>query len=157
MQSFFYFMGRVCLSSLFIFSALRDLLDWNSQEDLLFNKLTKIVHSSAGHPLVFEIFQFIQSQLGWFFAAFVFMKLLGGVSVLLGWKVKFGGSLLLLFLICETVIMTDFWSPSSVVRAAQFHLVGNNIGLAGGLFFLLAFGGAEKKKTASSESKSSKH
>lgn len=73
------------------------------------------------------------------------MMLLGGLSILLGYKAKIGAILLIVFLIPTAFIMHSFWAFDDPQRAqvemAQFL---KNIAMAGGALFFLYFGSGPK-------------
>lgn len=61
--------------------------------------------------------------------------LIGGISVLLGFKTQIGAILLILFLIPTTLLFHAFWTdPSELIPFFQ------NLGLIGGLLILFYFG-----------------
>jgi uncharacterized membrane protein YphA (DoxX/SURF4 family) len=66
----------------------------------------------------------------------IVFQLIGAISLLLGFKVKWGAVILLIFLIPTTIIFHDFWvNPDE--KIAFFK----NLGLIGGLL-LLTYAGA---------------
>src|SRR4051794_22637000 len=69
------------------------------------------------------------------------MALIGGVSVLLGYKAKVGAFLIALFLIPVTFMMHDFWN----VTDATMHMMQQanfmkNIAMLGGACIIMYFG-----------------
>jgi putative oxidoreductase len=69
------------------------------------------------------------------------LSLLGGLSVLLGYRAKIGAWLLVLFLVPVTVMMHNFW----VVQDPQMHMMQQvsffkNVGLLGGALLIAYFG-----------------
>jgi putative oxidoreductase len=65
----------------------------------------------------------------------------GGVSLLIGYKAKTGGLLLLLFLIPVTFFMHRFWGVADPsVMVAQLTQFLKNAGLAGGVLAFIYFG-----------------
>jgi putative oxidoreductase len=69
------------------------------------------------------------------------LALLGGLSVALGYKAKWGAGLLALFLIPVTVMLHNFWAMQDPVTA-QMHQVMflKNVSLLGGALLILNFG-----------------
>lgn len=153
MQSIFAFLGRLFISCIFIFSAIQDILQWNTQEEYIFTALTSALSSGKVSALVLPLINFILPKLSIFFAVAILLKLLGGICVLCKWKVRFGTLLLLLFLIPVTIIMHDFWDKAGAAQAQELVQFWKNVAIAGGLFTLLAYGGSSEKKSASSEKK----
>src|SRR5262245_45775808 len=69
------------------------------------------------------------------------LALLGGLSVALGYKAKWGAVLLALFLIPVTVMLHNFWAMPDAA-AAQMHQVMflKNISMLGGALLIFNFG-----------------
>jgi putative oxidoreductase len=69
------------------------------------------------------------------------LALLGGLSILLGYRVRFGAWLIVLFLLPVTFLMHRFWGISDPVAAqTQMALFMKNIALIGGALFISQFG-----------------
>lgn len=73
------------------------------------------------------------------------MLLLGGLSILLGYKVKIGSILLVIFLVAAAFMVHSFWAFEDPERAqiemAQFF---KNLALAGGALAFFYFGSGPK-------------
>jgi putative oxidoreductase len=107
--------ARICLCLIFINSGIGKILDFNSTAEMMANQGLPI----ANILLVFTI-------------AF---QLLGGFSLLLGYKVKIGSVLLILFLIPATLV---FHNP--LADPNQINDFLKNIALIGGLLMVIAAG-----------------
>lgn len=68
------------------------------------------------------------------------MAIAGGISILLGWKAKFGGWLIVAFLIPVTFIMHNFWTLEGHERQMQMSMFMKNISMLGGAFLITYFG-----------------
>lgn len=70
------------------------------------------------------------------------LALVGGLSVLLGYKAKWGAWLLVLFLVPVTLMMHNFWSMTDPMMT-QMHMAMfmKNLGLLGGAL-LIAYAGS---------------
>ncbi|MCH8023135.1 MAG: DoxX family protein [Candidatus Marinimicrobia bacterium] len=69
------------------------------------------------------------------------MILLGGLSVLLGYKVKIGTILLVVFLIPTSFIMHPFWSIEDPMQSQmQMAMFMKNLSMLGGALLLYHFG-----------------
>jgi len=69
------------------------------------------------------------------------LALLGGLSILLGYRVKFGAWLIVLFLLPVTFMMHKFWGISDPVAAqTQMAMFMKNIALVGSALFISQFG-----------------
>jgi putative oxidoreductase len=69
------------------------------------------------------------------------IALLGGISILLGFQVRIGALLLMIFLIPVTVVMHNFWSVSDpmtlLIQKAMFM---KNLAMLGGALVISYFG-----------------
>ena len=66
---------------------------------------------------------------------------MGGISILLGYRVRIGAWLLVLFLIPVTVMMHNFWAVSDPMMAQiQLAMFLKNLSLLGGALLLAYFG-----------------
>jgi putative oxidoreductase len=69
------------------------------------------------------------------------MCLLGGLSILLGYKTRIGALLLVLFLIPVTLMMHDYWNISDpMLRQVQIGNYLKNISLLGAAILVFFFG-----------------
>jgi len=69
------------------------------------------------------------------------MILLGGLSIVFGYQVKWGSLLLIVFLIPTTFIMHPFWKIEDAMQAQmQMIMFMKNLGLLGGALMFYYFG-----------------
>jgi putative oxidoreductase len=69
------------------------------------------------------------------------LALLGGASVLLGYKAKWGAWLLVAFLIPVTLAMHAFWAiPDPIERGIQQAMFFKNLSMLGGALLIAHFG-----------------
>jgi putative oxidoreductase len=68
------------------------------------------------------------------------LAVLGGLSILLGYKAKFGAWLLVLFLIPVTLLMHNFWTLEGAEAQMQMVNFIKNLSLLGGAFLITYFG-----------------
>jgi putative oxidoreductase len=71
--------------------------------------------------------------------AIVFL-LVGGASVVTGYKIQIGASLLLVFLILATYFFHDFWNFEGEQAQQQMIQFMKNLSLMGTMMFLIANG-----------------
>src|SRR2546423_477653 len=107
---------------------------WQGAEVLLGRALFAIIFimSAVGH--------FSQSTIG--YAAHQGVPALaGGLSVLLGYRVRLGAWLLILFLVPVTLMMHNFWAVADPMAAKmqQAHFM-KNVALMGGALLIAYFG-----------------
>lgn len=73
------------------------------------------------------------------------MILVGGISVMLGFRARFGALLIALFLIPVTVVMHAFWNVSEPMMAQnQMAHFMKNVALLGGAVLLMFYGSGPK-------------
>jgi putative oxidoreductase len=69
------------------------------------------------------------------------LAVIGGLSIALGYKARWGAALIVLFLVPVTITMHNFWSVSDpVVAQDQMAHFMKNISLIGSAFFIFYFG-----------------
>jgi|SRR5690349_16102952 putative oxidoreductase len=69
------------------------------------------------------------------------LAFVGGVSVLLGYRARFGAFLLLLFLVPVTFVMHAFWSvPDPTMAMVQKAMFMKNVSLMGGALLIMYYG-----------------
>jgi putative oxidoreductase len=67
----------------------------------------------------------------------IFVLLLGGTLILIGYRSGFGATLLLLYWIPVTFIVHSFWNDPESVRRMQAIMFMKNIAITGGLLIIL--------------------
>lgn len=149
------FLGRVCLSLIFILAALSKFFNWQATEQLLTTNLNDFMIYQGTHETVKLI---VEPALQWVPALTVIgvvVELLGGLLLFLGIRVRFGAFILLIFLVCTTVVFHHFWLLQGSDKELQLTMFLKNIAIFGGLLGVLAFGKGPKtaKKVESSSPK----
>lgn len=118
--SFVLFMGRLCLCTIFILAGVGKLLDYEGTAQMMASKGMTMI------PL--------------FLYSAAFVEIVGGLSLLFGFKIRIGSALLLLFLIPTTLIFHDFWNVGENEQALQMIMFLKNLAIFGGLLYVLACG-----------------
>jgi len=108
-------LGRIMITALFLFAAYNKITEFSVYQERM---------SGAGMPVT-----------GLLLVGTIAFLIVGGLSLIVGYKTRLGAILLILFLIPETVIFYPIWSDSS-----QMQNFMRNVTLLGGLFMVLAFG-----------------
>lgn len=70
----------------------------------------------------------------------IIVELAGGLSLILGYKTRFGASILFLFLIPVTLIFHAFWSVTGAEQVVAQFMFFKNLDIAGGLLYVICFG-----------------
>jgi putative oxidoreductase len=133
LQSLVALLARVLLSQIFILAGLNHLSNWSGTIQYMTSKGMALQDILGGSGVAFVHVMLAEAT------AFL---LIGGLSVLLGFRARGGAALLVLFLIPATLIFHDFWScdADDPQRVPQMMHFMKNTGLAGGALMVLAFG-----------------
>lgn len=114
-------LGRVMLSAIFLMSAVgNDIPNFDSVARMM---------QSAGIP---------SPQL--MLAGAIVFLIAGGISVMLGFKARFGAALLLIFLALATYYFHAFWKVEGQEQQMQMVQFLKNLSIGGGLLFIMANG-----------------
>lgn len=117
--SFVTLTGRILFSAIFIMSGFMHF----SQQEISYAV-------QAGVPMA-----------GFLVPAAGVLALLGGLSILLGYKAKIGAWLLVLFLIPVTLMMHNFWAVKNPMMAQmQMAMFLKNVTMVGGALLISQFG-----------------
>ena len=103
--------ARICLSIIFLNSAISKITDFSGTEQMMADK---------GLPLA-----------GLLLIGSIIFQLMGGISLVLGYKVRWGAIILILFLIPTTLVFHNFWANPDELTAFL-----KNLGLIGGLLMV---------------------
>lgn len=120
LRSFFTFIARICIAAIFIMSGAGKLIFFDQTQAYMASKgFTAIPLFLMGAALV---------------------ELIGGLCLILGYKTRFGATILLLFLIPTTLIFHDFWNIEGEGRELQQIMFFKNLAIFGGLLYILCDG-----------------
>jgi putative oxidoreductase len=73
-------------------------------------------------------------------AAATVLELLGAISVLTGWKARWGAAALVAFLVPVTLVFHNFWAYQGAEAQLQTVQFLKNVGIGGGLLAIFAAG-----------------
>lgn len=141
MKKLFMLLGRICLSVIFLSSAVNKLFSWDQSVQFLNSGIDKWV---AGTPLPDFMHQGVTLLSSYSVLLMIIATIFEGVGalcVLLGFKVRLGATLLILFLIPVTIIMHPFWLATGQEKILEMGRFMSNIAILGGLFILAAKAG----------------
>lgn len=108
--------GRLLLCIIFIVAGIGKFLNYNATLDYM-----------AAQGITFTAFFLIVAAI---------IEILGGLSLLLGYKTRIGALVLFLYLIPVTVLFHNFWSLEGADRQAQFVEFLKNLAILGGLAYV---------------------
>lgn len=117
MQKYIPLVARAFLATIFLYSAFGKITGFSGTQQYM---------AASGIP---------QALTGLLLVGAIILELFGGLSVLLGYKARWGAIALILFLIPATLIFhTNFAQPMQLIQFMK------NLGLLGGLLMVYAFG-----------------
>jgi putative oxidoreductase len=112
--------ARVLVAQIFLISGVMKVLDPSGTQ-----------HEMAEHGMFLVPF---------FFLGAVAFELLGGLSLLLGYKARLGALALLLYLIPVTLVFHHFWTMTGEQQRNNMLFFMHNLALMGGLLLVVTFG-----------------
>jgi putative oxidoreductase len=112
--------GRILLSLIFIISGAGKIFGFSG---------TAAFMAAQGLPLASLLL-----------AATIALEIVGGLSLLLGFRARALALLLFLFLIPTTIIFHNFWAASGEAAQMQMGHFLKNLGIMGGLLYVVAYG-----------------
>lgn len=113
-------LGRICLSTIFILAGIGKFLDYEGTAKYM---------TEAGMTMI-----------PFFLYGAALVEILGGLSLLFGFKTRLGATILLLFLIPTTLIFHAFWNYDGAMRTMQMIEFLKNLAIFGGLFYVVVCG-----------------
>lgn len=118
---FGFFVARLLLATVFIFAGISKFL--NPEPALTLMALKGV---SNPHLLLYLA---------------ITIEIVGALSLILGWKTRWGAFVLVVFVIIMNYLMLQFWNePEGPVRQAEMMNFFKNLSLIGGLLYLLFVG-----------------
>jgi len=111
-------LGRLALGAIFLLSGLGKLAD---------------LHGTAAHMRSAHM-----PAVPLFLAGAITLEILGGLSVISGFRARWGATALIVFLIPATLIFHNFWAYQGMERQMQMINFLKNVSIGGGLLYLLA-------------------
>ena len=113
-------LGRILLSAIFISSGYHKITGWEQTANYMAAKALPMV------PVLL--------------VGAILVEIVGGLSVVVGFKARIGAALLIVFLIPTTVIFHDFWAYEAPQQQDQLINFMKNLAILGGLFQIAAVG-----------------
>ncbi len=121
LRRFLPLVGRVLLALIFLTSGFNKITGWSGTADYM---------AGEGMPMV-----------PLFLAGAIVFEIVGGLSVMLGFKARIGALVLVIFLIPATIIFHDFWTVEDAMqRRMQMIMFMKNLSIMGGLLLVMGLG-----------------
>lgn len=137
-QRFIIGLGRIFLGYIFIVGAINKILTWSdslSQLDALFSDWQAYVTNISYLETMFAVLAPISSIV---LVVAIALELVGGISVLVGFKPQIGAVCLIIFMIPTTVLVHHYWYLDGQARSLELIAFTKNISILGGLLILWA-------------------
>ena len=112
--------GRILLALIFVLSGFGKITGWEGTAGFM---------ASVGFPAVTL-----------FLIGAIVLEIGGGVSLILGFKARWGALALIIFTIPATVIFHNFWALEGAEAFTQRIMFMKNLAIMGGLLVVMAFG-----------------
>lgn len=120
LKDLFVLFGRVCISTMFLWSAYEKVKHWN---------FTKSYMKTLHIP-----------QIDFILPLAIGIKVIGALMVLLGWHAHIGAFFLLAVVVPSSIKLHAFWNSHGDDRKVDQALFMKDLGVIGGLLLLLALG-----------------
>lgn len=133
------FLGRVLLSAIFLLSAFTEMMDWSGTEQVVLLQMTKWTMYPCQENVVIFL-ETVRPWFPWLVMGAVALKVLGSLMMILGWGVRVGAFLLMIFLVSATLLVHDFWNQIGDAQTLETIMFLKNTAIFGGLLVVLAFG-----------------
>jgi putative oxidoreductase len=117
------FVGRVLIAALFLIAGYNHIVQFTPTKA----HMMEVMHVTA--PIAAML---LRITIG--------LLVVGGLSVLIGYKAKFGAFLLVVFLLSVTPVMHNFWAVPAEQFQMQLINFEKNAAILGGLLLLMAWG-----------------
>ncbi|MGR3912754.1 MAG: DoxX family membrane protein [Candidatus Rhabdochlamydia sp.] len=129
------FLGRACLSLIFVLSIIMKVMHW----DGMIAELTRVLGDWSTHiPLTSSFFLGCIPYAGALLAIATALEVFGAFSLLCNYKVRVGAICLIVFLIPVTLLMHAFWL--SDLPSLDMMMFCKNVGIIGGLITVATYG-----------------
>ncbi len=119
-HDFFILLGRIGIGLLFVWQATTRIRQWHG---------TKAYIETKNVPII-----------PFYLPVAIAVQILCGLSLLIGWQVRFAAGILALFTIVSTILFHDFWNLEEPEKTWEKTLFMKDVAVLGGLFILIAIG-----------------
>ncbi len=119
-QSIIALLGRICIGLLFLWAGVAKIQGLEGTASYM-----------ASKQMPFITF---------FLPAAIVIQILGALSLIIGYKARWGAAVLIIFIVPASIIFHDFWNLQGVERLTEQIMFMKDVGILGGLLGILAFG-----------------
>lgn len=133
------FLGRICISLIFIATAFQKLLDWQGTEQQFINAVHNLNGISGQKEWIKQGLEMILARASLIFLVQMIVEFLGGVCIFLGLFVRFAAFTLALVVLGTILIFYPFWLTIGADRSLQMTLFLQYLSTFGGLLLLIGY------------------
>ena len=134
------FLGRACLSFIFILSGIEKIFNWSATEESFLNQLCEVTSHSFQNDWLQGMLEGVIAWVPILLTAHIIFEIVGGLLVLFGIKMRLGAILLILALIPATLLFHNFWMLEGEKAQLQVIMFLKNLSILGGLMIVLSIG-----------------
>ena len=136
-QNFFGFLGRVCISAIFLYSAYAKIMDWQASETYITNLICDWHASIENSPLMESVLESLLPYNTFILILTIVLQILGSLMIVLSFHVSLGAVLLLIYSIPAAIFTNRFWSAESVSFSIELIDFLNQLAIIGGIIGLI--------------------
>lgn len=126
-------LGRFFICLIFLAGAVSKILHWHDHEAKLMDTLCEWQSNVGFSDWLYDCIIGLIPLTPILLLFTTLLELIGGLSLLLGYKEKIGAALLILFLLPETILMHPFWFMEGSAKELQLICFLKNLAILGGL------------------------
>ena len=131
-------LGRIFLGYIFVVSGISKIFNWHETQDQVVATLSDWSAYATGIDWLEGLLNIMSSMPTILLVTALALELIGGVSVLIGFRPKWGAIFLVLFLIPTTLLYHHFWFLEGTAREEELIAFMKNCAILGGLLVLWA-------------------
>ncbi len=138
-------LGRILIAYIFIIGAANKIFNWSVMSEHTSAIFSDWKAYSTGIGSLESIFGMLEPISTFLLVIATVLELIGGISVLIGFRPKWGTFCLILFLIPTTILYHHFWFLEGQVRETELVSFMKNCSILGGLLILWAATSMQRK------------
>ena len=137
MRKTFLWIARIFFSLLFIYAGVGKLMNWEGTVNGLVLTFSEWQMHLEGAILKKDVHNMLASSANIIMGVPVGLELIGALLIFLGFKMRIGAAILLLFLIPVTIIMHPFWFNVGTELQRELSVFLKNLSLIGALLYIV--------------------
>ena len=136
MKKILLFIARGCFSLIFIVAGVDKLINWQGTVNSLVLTLSKWYMHLGETVMTMEMHEFLVERASVILRITTFLEIAGAFIIVIGFKIRIGALILLLFLVPTTLIMHPFWFSVGGEMHSEVFVFLKNLSLIGALLFI---------------------